>query len=119
MVYSKTVGVNVAQEIDPKRSGVRARFVSSIADTAEPGCMKPVCNIDREFQGFMFTCPGCGQRSFLRAGAKKPEESPSWQITSGGPNDVAHLALKPSIHHDEAKGGCGWHGWLTDGVFVI
>lgn len=23
----------------------------------------------------------------------------------------------PSILHDPAKGGCGWHGYLRNGVF--
>lgn len=25
------------------------------------------------------------------------------------------LTLKPSILRDPAKGGCGWHGWITNG----
>ena len=25
------------------------------------------------------------------------------------------LTLKPSIYRNEAKGGCGWHGFITNG----
>jgi hypothetical protein len=29
--------------------------------------------------------------------------------------DFETLTLTPSIHSDPAKGGCGWHGFITNG----
>lgn len=33
-----------------------------------------------------------------------------WQVQSWEP-----LTLTPSVHCNPAKGGCGWHGFITDG----
>ena len=62
----------------------------------------------------MFACPGCGQFSPIRVGVDKPSDAPSWCVTTGRVDDVKSLSLVPSIH---SKYCCGWHGYLTDGIF--
>jgi hypothetical protein len=51
--------------------------------------------------GLIIVCPKCGK------------------VTSG-----RHIynpetkSLTPSIVHNKDLGGCGWHGWLTNGIFT-
>lgn len=48
-------------------------------------------------------CPNCGKKS------------------SSVGNHIFIEATKsyhPSIVHNKKLGGCGWHGWLTNGVFT-
>lgn len=53
--------------------------------------------------GLLMCCPGCAQRSGPRG---------KWTY------DASTKTAMPSIHHDPAFGGCGWHGYLTNGVFI-
>jgi hypothetical protein len=48
-------------------------------------------------------CPGCGK---ISASAGGHVFNPDTQTYS------------PSIVHDVNLGGCGWHGWLKDGIFT-
>lgn len=50
----------------------------------------------------IIVCPGCGQRSGSRGKHVY---------------DRATRSYTPSIVHDPKYGGCGWHGWLTNGEF--
>lgn len=61
----------------------------------------------------MFTCPGCGQWGGVRA-TEPPKRQNAWVIVAGNLDDASTLTLQPSIH---CVGCCGWHGYLTDGVF--
>lgn len=76
---------------------------------AEPGTCQRV-----QPNRLMFTCPGCGQWGGVQAfpPPKKPE---GWEIVRGTLDDPTTLTLSPSIH---CQGCCGWHGYLTDGVFT-
>lgn len=116
-------------ESDPQRTNLRASLRTGEWDHredeekrtragtfGEPGQMKPLAGTDRSFYGFMLACPGCGRVSAIRAGKPKPAESPSWEITAGGRDDIGHLTLQPSLH---SSGCCGWHGYLTNGTFTI
>lgn len=61
-------------------------------------------------------CPGCGEKSAmdLSTAERKPGGQGSvWNVTQRDP-----LTLFPSVHHTTEKGGCGWHGWLQNGVWV-
>jgi hypothetical protein len=78
-------------------------------DTGEPG--QSCRYVDGHF---MFACPGCGRWGGIRVGAQKPPESPSWAITEGSVDDPTTLSLSPSIN---CVGCCGWHGYLTKGVY--
>lgn len=51
--------------------------------------------------GLHFRCPGCNSIIGVM--------EPTWEI------DRASMTAKPSILHDRGKGGCGWHGYLTNG----
>lgn len=59
----------------------------------------------------IYRCPGCGEIVFCTL--KPDPRTPAWEMT--GTREAP--TLSPSIIHDKAKGGCGWHGWLRDGVF--
>lgn len=59
----------------------------------------------------IFNCPGCGRFGSIPVGRTKPPIGPSWEMSGEG----LALTLKPSIN---CVGCCGWHGFLTDGVFV-
>jgi len=50
----------------------------------------------------LICCPGCGKQSTSRG---KHVYNPKTQT------------YHPSIVHDPNFGGCGWHGWLINGVF--
>jgi hypothetical protein len=45
--------------------------------------------------------------------AEKPKTGPSWAIT-GNVSEIETVTLSPSIN---CIGCCGWHGYLTRGVF--
>lgn len=57
---------------------------------------------------WLLACPGCGRISAMRVGNPKPQKSPSWKLKDG-------KTLTPSIN---CTGCCGWHGYLTNGVFT-
>lgn len=58
----------------------------------------------------LFTCPcGCGIISAVNV--LSPEQKPFWQLSGGGSTPT----LQPSILRTE---GCGWHGYLVEGVFT-
>lgn len=63
----------------------------------------------------VFNCPGCGRGGSISIGDQKPPETPSWQITAGSVADLTSITLAPSIR---CVGCCGWHGYLTNGVFA-
>jgi hypothetical protein len=62
-------------------------------------------------------CPGCGRVACVRVSHPKPDNSngATWDVVSGSVEDVTTLSLQPSIN---CTGCCGWHGYLTNGVFV-
>lgn len=64
--------------------------------------------------GIIFRCPGCKEPICV--------ETPPWRI------DFVNLSARNSILHtlatEEEKqkgilGGCGWHGYLTNGNFTL
>jgi hypothetical protein len=50
----------------------------------------------------MMICPGCGRASASAGSHVYNEQTRSYY---------------PSIVHNVALGGCGWHGWLINGIF--
>lgn len=73
--------------------------------------------------GISFDCPcgKCGIRCYvdfanpLDGGASLWDEyptHPAWQRTG---ETFKTLTLTPSILRSRAKGGCGWHGFITNG----
>lgn len=69
-----------------------------------------------------FGCPmGHGNCGSVIIGRTKPAMKPSWQWDGNVDNPTLHpsincLACNPN-NPNEKFGGCGWHAWLTAGVF--
>lgn len=82
-------------------------------------------NIPPYTGGITFDCPcgRCGKRCTIIW--KNPPESgipgtpfkEGWNRISGTTFD--DLTLKPSIYRNPKNGGCGWHGFITDGHAVL
>lgn len=91
---------------------VPATIVDDIDDHPDlPGAVE-MRTLDDEGRpcGMAFRCPcGCGRESWLPF-EPHGRPGPSWEWDG---NETAPT-LKPSILF---KGGCRWHGYLTDGVF--
>jgi hypothetical protein len=51
----------------------------------------------------IIVCPGCGRRSGSAGNHVYNEETKTYH---------------PSIVHNIDLGGCGWHGWLKNGIFT-
>lgn len=105
--------------VDPRRR-VPLRIVGDITatDTA-PGDAEPLDAGDGEgIWGYALACPGCGTtNALLLHGQADQLHAPRWTVTAGDPRTGEGLSLTPSIHH-ESPPGCGWHGWLCEGVFT-
>lgn len=75
---------------------------------------------ERHGVGVSFDCPcgQCGVRGFipfenpLDGGPPLHDERARWQ-REGDTFDT--LTLRPSILRSRDKGGCGWHGYITNG----
>ena len=93
-----------------------------VADTdcadAAPGDAMVLEGHDGGMTGYAFRCPGCGVESYLPLRKMTDRaHAPVWAVGAGDPRTAAGLTLTPSIHHESPR-GCGWHGWLRDGVLV-
>jgi hypothetical protein len=104
-------------EVNPKRTGVKAKTVVFTADDfcdyAEPGSVQ-IKHDDCNGHYMVNACPGCGRVQAMHIGHPKPSDSPSWDITIGSVNDVTTMTLSPSIN---CIGCCKWHGHLRNGIF--
>ncbi|WP_439627456.1 DUF6527 family protein [Gemmata sp.] len=101
--------------IDPKRTvpATRTGEAWPEGEHAAPGAVF----IDTEGtyrDHLLFACPGCGRMGSIGADKQKHANGPSWQIVSGELVEPETLTLSPSIN---CVGCCGWHGFLTAGVF--
>ena len=101
--------------VDTRRT-VPLRIVDEMPDhdPATPGDAQIMERADGSPAGFIFGCPGCGAQSALMF-HPRPDSTPAWTVTAGDPRTGVGLSLSPSIHH-AAPAGCGWHGYLTNGV---
>jgi hypothetical protein len=56
-----------------------------------------------------FVCPcGCGELDCIPVDQQPSEHGWTWN------GDMNLPTLRPSL---QRTGGCGWHGYLTDGIF--
>lgn len=60
-------------------------------------------SLGKNWKQLSIVCPGCGKVS-ASAGKHKFNE-----VTK---------TYHPSIVHNKKLGGCGWHGWLKNGIFI-
>lgn len=76
---------------------------------------------ERHGVGLSFDCPcGCGTRGYIDFenpldGGPPHDTRPSlprWQRTG---ETLETLTLTPSILRSQERGGCGWHGFITNG----
>lgn len=70
--------------------------------------------------GVMFDCP-CGCENMCYVPFKNPidggpmDEEPHKSAWLRSGTTFETLSLSPSIHRTPALGGCGWHGFVTNG----
>lgn len=103
-------------DIDQKRTGVKASsgpwseppcFIHDGRWYSTPGYIIFVEKTEPLVTGsYYLACPGCGQIG-------TPRDKQQWKVNGGTLDDVTTLSLLPSIK----KNCCGWHGYLTNGVF--
>ncbi len=81
-------------------SDIKLNLVTSEDLLLNPGDAMPITN--GNLLQLIMICPGCGKIS-----------------SSAGSHiyDLETKSYSPSIVHDVNLGGCGWHGWLKNGVF--
>ena len=79
--------------VDVRRT-VPARLVEDIdaEGQCEPGCVQHIAN------GYFMACPGCAMQMVLPVGGSR-----GWSVAAGDWTGTPK--------------GCGWHGYLTGGVF--
>jgi len=67
-------------------------------------------DIEGVTQGMAFTCPECGQEGWIPFTIEGVVSNHKWDWNASKEKPT----LKPSLL---STGCCGWHGYLTDGVF--
>lgn len=82
---------------------MKLNLVDDIDKVKEKGDAYPIYNSRLHQWQLVICCPGCGEVS---GPAGKHRWIPETQ------------SYHPSIVHSETLGGCGWHGWLKNGVFT-
>ena len=100
---------------DTRRTVVaKLRGSETLDGTFEPGdVVTMVDDPGGPVTAYGFSCPGCGGASILHLGTGPSGHT--WHVTAGEAAKPETVTLAPSIHH---SGGCGWHGFLTAGVFT-
>lgn len=82
---------------------VQFKIVESDDDLTEAG-RAIVFEYPDKTIGLLLCCPSCGR--------------PSSSSTGNHKYNPATQSVTPSIIHDTKLGGCGWHGFLTNGKFT-
>lgn len=82
-------------------------------------------HIDGPFAGYDVCCPGCLRVhawttaincSQKNAQGRCPHEGQSSCWSWSGSAEAGTLTASPSLHSVPDRGGCGWHGWLQNGI---
>lgn len=63
------------------------------------------------YGGAAIKCPGCGLDSYLPFDGSG---SNNWRFDG----NTEQPSVVPSVFHTKELGGCGWHGYLTNGEWV-
>jgi len=77
-------------------------LVDDIDDVKKKGDACMVTGRNKQAQ-LIICCPGCGNNSASRGNHIFDPSTNSYH---------------PSIVHNKKFGGCGWHGWLRNGIFT-
>lgn len=103
-------------DINPTRTNVKASKPADFEDLWEkskPGLMHAyTLSEECKHGGYLLCCPGCVEILILNT--QDETTKPCW--TETGSLEEGTLTIRASIHH--SPDGCGWHGWLNDGVFT-
>ncbi len=75
--------------------------------------------------GVLLTCPcgACGEDKLLYVPFENPLDggpslSPERPLWTRSGDTFEALTLTPSILRNPSRGGCGWHGYVTNGEIV-
>jgi hypothetical protein len=82
---------------------IKLNLVDNIDLVINKGDAREVFNTELGWTQLIICCPGCGKVSGSACKHKYNKETQSYT---------------PSIVHDIDLGGCGWHGFLTNGEFI-
>lgn len=80
---------------------IKLNLVHNIGDITKKGDAITVIGRGERLQ-LIICCPNCGETSGSAGNHVYNRETKTYH---------------PSIIHDKDLGGCGWHGWLRNGVF--
>lgn len=80
---------------------MKANIVDDVEKLLNRGDIYPITT-NEGIRQLIIICPGCGKESASRGRHVY---------------DPATVSYHPSIVHNKQYGGCGWHGWLKNGVF--
>lgn len=105
-------------ERDPhRRTPAKLRALAELDGAFEPGDVRLMVDAPGgPTTAYGFGCPGCGSTCILHLGTGPANHT--WQVTEGDASKPETVTLAPSILHAPQHGGCGWHGYLTRGVFT-
>lgn len=105
-------------DLDPNWVGAGGPGIYANEEMYRLGIHQP----ERHGVGLVFDCPcGCGERRYvpfnnpLDGGPRfndTPAGRPFWDRTG---ETFETLTLTPSILASKDHGGCGWHGFITNG----
>ncbi len=81
---------------------VKLNIVNDIDDVINPG--DAIIVEKNGHLDLIHCCPRCGKRTTTATGSD--------HVYNPGTKSI-----NPSIVHNKKLGGCGWHGWLINGIF--
>lgn len=87
-------------------------------------------HIDGPFAGYYICCPGCRRvhawTTANNCSTRRRQGSDDGMTCDhmgkgscwnwSGSAEAGTLTASPSLHSVQERGGCGWHGWLQNGV---
>jgi len=68
--------------------------------------------LDEKKQNFYLKCPGCSATIRIPVAKQSQGMETPWKWDG----NEEKPSLSPSILHVKRWNGCGWHGWLRNGV---
>jgi len=98
-----TIKLNLVDSIDKVKNKGDARIVSIMKRKPSGNGKTFIHTGEVDYYQLIICCPQCGEVSGSSGKHKY---------------DMATQTYHPSIVHNVDLGGCGYHGWLKDGIFT-